>query len=380
MLGRREFIAAAIAGSISAAPAISWALTADQLSEIDREAADYIKAGKAAGLAIGIAVKGEPVLVRSYGLADLELGVPVTTKSVFRAGSLTKQFTAAGILILAEHGKLQTTDKLSKYFPDFPRADEITLADLLHHISGIHNYTESHDFLMMSRQTWPTLKLVDYIKAQPKPYDFDPGTMWHYSNSNYVLLGAIIEKVSGETLPAFMKENLFQPQGMTSSAYDQDDEIVPGRSHGYHLAKDHGFVIPPFMSVTSAGGAGMLRTTVGDLLIWEQALFGGKVVSPEHFVEMTTPARLRSGELASAHVFTPPGRKPPTGSQADYGYGIAIFRNEGGLDLFHNGDIFGYSSRVDHFVDSDISVIVLTNTLYAANDLAVQIRQVISKK
>jgi CubicO group peptidase (beta-lactamase class C family) len=355
----RTFFLLALIGAVLAAPATSQALTADQIRQVDREAADYIKAGKSAGLVVGIAVKGEPVFVRAYGLANLELGVPATTKSVFRAGSMSKQFTAAGILLLAERGRLQTSDKLSKYFPDFPRGDEVSLSDLLNHTSGIHNYTESQDIRTQSRQAWTTAGLADLVKAQPRLYDFDPGTGWHYSNSNYVLLGEIIEKVSGQPLAVFMRQNLFEPLGMTSSAYDDDEAVVPGRAFGYDRAKDGGFAVAAFMSSTYPGAAGRLRTTAGDLLIWERALFAGKVVNREHLAEMTTPSRLRSGELASTHRVEPPGRKPPNPPpDYDYGYGWYISHPEGHLEYFHGGDVFGYSADVAHFPETDLTFVI----------------------
>jgi CubicO group peptidase (beta-lactamase class C family) len=378
MFRHRTFLLLAFVGAIFASPTTSRALTADQLRRVDREAADYVNAKKSVGLVVGIAVRGEPLFVRAYGKANLELGVPATTKTVFRAGSVTKQFTAAGVLLLAEQGKLAVSDKLSKYFPDFPRADEVTLAELLNHTSGIHNYTEGSNVRTQSRASWTTATLADLVKTQPSPYDFPPGTGWHYSNSNYVLLGAIIEKVSGQPLSVFMRQTFFAPLGMTSSAYDDDDDVVSDRAYGYEVAKGGVFLVAPYMSASYPGAAGRLRTTAGDLLIWERAFFAGKVVSREHLAAMTTPGRVLSGDLASSHQVTPPGRKEGAPSAA-YGNGWYITQTEGGLEYFHGGDVFGYSADVGHFPGTDLTFVILTNTSSAAKDIVPRIRQIVSK-
>jgi hypothetical protein len=165
---------------------------------------------------------------------------------------------------------------------------------------------------------------------------------------------------------------------MTSSAYDDDEEVVPDRAYPYDLDKDRGFSVAAFMSATYPGGAGRLRTTIGDFLIWERALFGGKVISHEHLAEMTTPGRVRSGELASAHQVTPPGRRESRPSPA-YGYGWYIEQTEAGPEYFHGGDVFGYSADVAHFPTTDLTFVIFTNTGRAAGDIVRQIRPILMK-
>ena len=159
-----------------------------------------LNSGHVAGVAVAVLRDGKLVFAKGYGRANLELAAPVSTKTVFRIGSLTKQFTAAGVLLLAEQGKLKIDDKLSLYLPNFPRANEVTLRDLLDHTSGIHNFTEGPVIDKISTSGATVKELVADIAGQSPLYDFDPGTGWWYSNSNYALLGAVIEKVSGEEL------------------------------------------------------------------------------------------------------------------------------------------------------------------------------------
>src|SRR5215472_4123668 len=170
------------------------------------------------GLAVLVAQNGKILFEKCYGLADREHTVPVTPLTTFRIGSVTKQFTASAILKLQERGKLSVNDKLSKYIPDFPRGDEVTLRHLLTHTSGIHSYTDNpDDFLSRVTNATTTLAIIEELKKHKPPYDFDPGTKWSYDNSGYLLLGYIVEKVSGQSYGDFLHENFFQPLGMTNT-------------------------------------------------------------------------------------------------------------------------------------------------------------------
>jgi CubicO group peptidase (beta-lactamase class C family) len=145
------------------------------------------------------------LLAKGYGLANIEHDVPVQGDTAFRIGSITKQFTAASIMLLVQEGKLSIDDKLAKFFPDFPRGGEVTVRHLLHHISGIHSYTGSREWRTMMRRDMSTAEMVDFIQHQTPLYDFDPGTKYLYNNSGYFLLGAIVEKLSGVSLSVFYK-------------------------------------------------------------------------------------------------------------------------------------------------------------------------------
>ncbi len=230
-------IGVAIAASVVAVPASSSPrlLAAGFKTKIDAAARQEVASGRAAGAAVAILHDGDLVFARGYGRANLELAAPVNTKTVFRIGSLTKQFTAAGVLLLAEQRKLRIDDKLSLYLPNFPRANEVKLRDLLDHTSGIHNFTESPVIDKISTSGATVKELVADIADQSRLYDFEPGTGWWYSNSNYVLLGAVIEKVSGKSWADFMKSEIFEKLGMADTAADDAHDVVPGRASGYSL-------------------------------------------------------------------------------------------------------------------------------------------------
>ncbi len=200
---------------------------------IDKAAAAAIASGESPGLEVAVIKNGKPVLVKGYGSANLEQHVPVSNTSVFRVGSVTKQFTAVALLLLAEEGKVSVQDKLSKYYPNFPRANDITLDEMLHHTSGIFNYTSAPNFAVDGMIHRSTDEMVEFIGKLPKTQDFEPGTNWSYSNSAYFILGGVVEKAAGEPLATVFKTRLFAPLGMTHSALDDETEIVDGRARGY---------------------------------------------------------------------------------------------------------------------------------------------------
>src|SRR5690242_3159877 len=227
----------ALASVPVAAPASSTTLPIRRSLEarIDAAAKQDVNSGHVAGAAVAVLRNGQLILAKGYGRSNLELATPVNARTVFRIGSLTKQFTAAGVLLLAEQGKLKIDDRLSLYLPDFPRANEVTLRDLLNHTSGIHNFTDGPVIDKISANGATVQELVTDIASQSPLYDFEPGTGWWYSNSNYALLGAVIEKVSGESWGAFMKAEIFDRLGMADTAADDAFDIVPGRASGYSL-------------------------------------------------------------------------------------------------------------------------------------------------
>lgn len=215
--------ALAFAGVVHAGPT---RLNATIKAKIDTTAKEDVSSGRVAGAVVAVLRDGHLVFAKGYGRANLELAAPVSTNTVFRIGSLTKQFTAAGVLLLAEQGKLKIDDKLSVYLPSFPRAGEVTLRDLLDHTSGIHNFTESPVIDKISTSGATVDELVADIAGQSPLYDFDPGKGWWYSNSNYALLGAVIERVSGKTWAAFMRAEIFDKLGMADTAADNAHDVV----------------------------------------------------------------------------------------------------------------------------------------------------------
>jgi CubicO group peptidase (beta-lactamase class C family) len=336
---------------------------------VDRIAADLIARKESAGFAIGIEQNGIVRLARGYGYANLEDGTRVTEHTVFRIGSVTKQFTAAAILLLAEDGKLSLDDRLAKYLPTFPRGGEVTLRQLLTHTSGIRNYTGYPDFLKgQSPRALTGDEMIAYIAGATPAYDFDPGTGWSYSNSGYLLLGIVVEKGSGQPLAQVLRTRIFEPLGLRDTRLDDLAEIVPGRASGYDkaAASPTGFANAGFIAMEVAAGAGAIRSTVGDLLKWNDALLGGKLLKPASLRMMLEPARLIDGRLASAARAGPAAAAATSEPPSNYGFGITTGEQKGRRTIGHGGSINGFNASLTSYPDQKVTIVVLTNTLPAA--------------
>jgi D-alanyl-D-alanine carboxypeptidase len=346
---------------------VSLALAPDDktlAASIDKAAAAAIAAGESPGLEVAVIRNGKPILVKSYGSANLEQNVPVSNDSVFRIGSVTKQFTAVALLLLAEEGKLSLQDKLSKYYPNFPRANDITLEQMLHHTSGIFNYTSAPNFNVDGMIHRGTDEMVEFIGKLPKTQDFEPGTDWSYSNSAYFILGGVVEKVSGIPLAEVFKTRFFGPLGMTHSALDNEVELVPGRARGYSGSAPGKFENAAFISMSIPGGAGSIRSTAADLAKWNAALFGGKLLKPASLAAMLTPGRLNNGEstgVAMAKMMA--GQGVPATGKHEYGYALFLSDIEGHRKIDHGGGIYGFSSSLTEFPDDKTTVVVLANSI-----------------
>jgi CubicO group peptidase (beta-lactamase class C family) len=352
-------------------------------AKIDAAAQDYVASGRVAGAAVAVLRNRKLVFARGYGFANLELAAPVNTKTVFRIGSLTKQFTAAGMLLLAEQGKLKIDDKLSLYLPNFPRANEVTLRDLLNHTSGIHNFTEGPVIDKISTSGATVKELVADIASQSPLYDFDPGKGWWYSNSNYALLGAVIEKVSGKTWSAFMKAEIFDKLDMLDTAADDAHDIVPGRASGYSLIGGTAgkFRNADFTDMSVPYAAGALRSTAEDMVRWNAALFGGKLLKPQSLKEMLAPGRLRNGAENQTAIAWPGGKAfpPPAGFlPGSYAFGLDHHSEDGRRIIGHDGSIAGFESVMQTYADAELTVIVLTNTNGAAHPLEAKIAKILA--
>lgn len=331
------------AGARPAAPAVDEALAA----KIDAVMSAVYKAGQP-GAAIIVRKNGQTLFRKGYGLAHLELGVPVAPDMVFRLGSITKQFTAVSVLLLAQEGKLGLQDEITKFLPDYPtQGRKITIEHLLTHTSGIQSYTDMAEWLPLWRKDFTVKELIDLFKD--KPMTFEPGRSWAYNNSAYVLLGAIIEKVSGLTYERFVEERLFKPLGMTSSCYDRTDRIIPRRVAGYQ-ADAKGFVNAPYLSMTQPYAAGSLASTVDDLAVWSDAVFGGKAVGRDWLDKAWTPYKLANGESSG------------------YGYGWFIADFAGHRSIEHGGGINGFSTYEMTLPEDGIFIAILTNSAVAGRD------------
>jgi CubicO group peptidase (beta-lactamase class C family) len=352
-------------------------------AKIDAAAKQEVDSGKVAGAAVAVMRDGRLVFARGYGHANLELATPVNANTVFRIGSLTKQFTAAAVLLLAEQGKLKIDDKLSLYLPQFPRGNEVTLRDLLNHTSGIHNFTEGPLIDKISTSGATVQELVAGIAAQSPLYDFEPGKGWWYSNSNYALLGAVIEKVSGQTWGTFMKTEIFDRLGMAETAADDAREVVPSRASGYSLVGGAAgkFRNADFTDMSVPYAAGALRSTVKDMARWNAALFGGQLLKPASLKEMLAPGRLRNGAENQTAVAWPGGKAfapPPGYVLGPYAFGLSHHSQDGRRIIGHDGSIAGFDSIMQTYVDEGLTIIVLTNTDGAAHPLEAKLAKILA--
>ena len=299
------------------------------------------------GAAVLVEKDGQVVLRKGYGMANLELGVPVRPDMVFEVGSVTKQFTAAAILMLADRGQLKLDDDVTRYLPDFPtQGKAITIEHLLSHTSGIPSYTALSEWASQRREDIPVDQLIALFRG--KPLEFEPGEKWSYNNSGYALLGAIIEKLSGKTYEDFIEQEIFKPAGMDHSRYGNPSEIVAGRAYGYDKNEETDtYVNASYLSMTQPYAAGALMSTVDDLARWNRALTGGKLLRGPSFARMVTPVRLRSG------------------MSTGYGYGLGVFDFYGHRLIEHGGDIDGFTAYTLSVPEDRLFITVLSNNPHA---------------
>jgi CubicO group peptidase (beta-lactamase class C family) len=332
-------------------------------------AAGVVRDRQTAGFGIGFRQSGGQAEIFSIGKANLETGTPVSAETVFRIGSLTKQFTAAAIVQLSESRRLSLDDRIDQFFLGFGAFSSgavPTVRQLLTHTAGLHDYvfgglpSDAGTKWQRSPDRW---RLIS--RMQPL-YDFEPGTFWSYSNSNYVLLGSIIERVAGEAYIDFTTREVLKRAGLTKTAFDSYADVVPHRASGYSLADNSAGA---FRNAENSGlplAEGGLRSTVTDMLRWNDALFGGRVVSAAGLKLMTTAATTSNGTPVGSAHFTPKGLKPnpPPAfvQQADYGFGLEVARIFNTPVIWHSGGIPGFTSILLHFTELRTDLVLLTNT------------------
>ncbi len=287
--------------------------------------------------AVLIARDGAPIVSRSYGMANYELKVPNTPKTVFETGSVTKQFTAMAIMQLQERGKLNVNDSICKYLEDCPAAwQSVTIRHLLTHTSGIMNYSSLPD--------WDDkISLLPYTRAgfvkvfRDIPLEFVPGEKFKYSNSGYYLLGLIIERASGKSYREFLSENIFVPLGMKSSSYNDPPALIPNRATGYYWELNS-FISAPNENLALGFAASGIYTTIEDLLLWDKALYTEKLVSRKSLDEIFTPFL------------------------EEYGYGWLIGKKFDRQMISHSGRHNGFKAYIARFPAARVTVIVLSNS------------------
>ncbi len=290
-----------------------------------------------------LARDGHSIVSRGYGMANFELGVANTPKTKFRIGSMTKQFTAMGVLILQERGKLSVTDSICEYVPQCPQAwQEITIQQLMTHTSGIHEYLRLSEFQQRALPL-PVAAVIETLKT--KPLDFKPGEKFSYSNSGYYIAGYIIERASGKTYKTFLQENIFKPLGMSDTGYDDPNQLLPNRAAGYSLEVGGKVTNAAYLDMSRPFAAGALYSTAEDLLLWDAALYTERLVSRKSF-----EAALNSSVDASVKSLT-----------GKYGYGWLTMQQAGRRAQVHSGEINGFTSFLARFPEEHATVIVLSN-------------------
>jgi CubicO group peptidase (beta-lactamase class C family) len=308
-------------------------------ARVDALVARHQRDTYAPGVSVAIIRAGRDTLVfRGYGMANLETGDSASAQTVYRIGSITKQFTAVAVMQLAEQNRLSLDDSIGRHLPALPAAWRgVRIHQLLNHTAGIPSTFRgvTTDWTVIRDDITPDSV---FTLLRGEPLDFAPGTAFRYSNVGYLLLGRLIETVSGQPYRQYLQEKIFRPFGLTATRYCDVEPVIPDRAAGYEL-HDTVLVNAPYNSMTVPFSAGALCSTVGDLAAWNRALHTGRVVSPASWTRMTTPE-------------APAGR---------YGFGLYMMSPHGHRAIAHGGSIEGFQAMSAWFPADSLSVTLLTN-------------------
>ena len=323
-------------------PGLAAAQTPDPAAKVDEVFAEW-RSQESPGCTVAVAEKGKTLVSRAYGMADLEHDVPITTSTVFEAGSVSKQFTAAAALLLVQQGKLALSDDVRKYVPELPEYGRpITIAHLIHHTSGLRDWGA-----VAGLQGWPRgtrihthAHMLD-IASRQKELNYEPGTEFSYTNTGYNLLVVIVDRVSGQSFAEFTKRNIFEPLGMKRTQWRDDfTRVVKGRAIAYDKAEDGFHSDMPFENVHGNGG---LLTTAEDLLLWNENFVHGKVGGPALIEALQRRGRLNDGR------------------EIEYAGGLFIGTYEGLQEVSHDGATAGYRAFLARYPEQRLSVALLCN-------------------
>ena len=350
LLYRSAFIAVILLSLLSVANAQE--LSSELRGKIDKLATDALAKSGVPSASIAVVRDGKIVYLNAYGSARLEPKTPATSGMRYSIGSISKQFTAAALLLLQEQGKLSLDDKVAKFIPDLTRANEVTIRQLLSHTSGYQDYWPQDYVMPMMLKPVTAAKILNMWAR--KPLDFDPGTKWQYSNTNYVIAGVIIEKVSGKPLLQFLQEKVFSPLSMTSVANIDEKKLGDTDPTGYMR-----YGLGPVRAAVKEGpgwlfAAGELAMTAEDLAKWNISIMDRKLLRPASYRELEREAQLNNG----------------MGTR--YGLGVSLATEAGHRAVSHGGEVSGFVSESIVFPDDRVSVIALTNqdASSAASDIA----------
>jgi CubicO group peptidase (beta-lactamase class C family) len=316
-------------------------LSADVTEKIDKLVADTLSRTGVPSASVAVVKDGQIAYVKAYGDARLEPKLPAQSQMRYSIGSISKQFTAAAILLLQEQGKLSLDDKVSKYVPDLTRANEVTIRQLLSHTSGYQDYWPQDYVMPMMLQPVTAQKIMEMWAK--KPLDFDPGTKWQYSNTNYVIAGVIIEKVSGMPLLKFLQQKVFTPLQMTS-VMDTDQEKLGDTDPTGYLR----YALGPLRPAPKEGkgwlfAAGELAMPAQDLARWDISIMDQKLLKPASYSELATDVRLKNGVATQ------------------YGLGVSVNSQGGHRALSHGGEVSGFTAQNVVYPDDRAAIVVLTN-------------------
>lgn len=292
------------------------------------------------GLSLLVAKNGKIVRAEGFGLANVELQVPVKPETIFQSGSVGKQFTATAVMMLVEEGKVSLDDPLTKFFPDGPAAwKQVTVRELLSHTAGFGDYPEDFNF----RKDWTEEELLKLVEGIPLAYT--PGTKWAYSNIGYLTLGILIHRVTGEFYGDFLQQRIFKPLGMSSTRIINEADIIPNRAAGYRLVKGdlkNQEWVAPAINTTADGS---LYFSTLDLAKWDAALYTEKLLKKSDLDLMWTVVKLKDGQP----------------NKGNYGFGWFVETRGGHRCVHHDGSWQGFETAIDRYVDDQLTVIVLTN-------------------
>lgn len=308
------------------------------IGQLAREA---IESKKAVGLNIGVSRGDKILFAQGFGLANVELHVPATKDTVYRIGSVTKEFTAAAVLLLVEEGKIDLDAPLTTYLPEYPEQGKtVTVRHLLRHTSGVKDFTRLPNYRKERPLDVTQQQVLE--RFQDLQLEFPPGEKHRYCNSGYFLLAMIVEKASGKPFPEFIEEHLFQKLGMKQSYCDHGRRIIPNRASGYTQWGGH-LRNAPYISLNQTVGAGNLALTVGDLIKWQQGLMSHRLLKKEQLELMTARGQLNNG-------------KP-----FNYGFGVRLGTLDKHPVIRHGGGISGFRADLAYYPESHLTIVVLAN-------------------
>jgi D-alanyl-D-alanine carboxypeptidase len=312
-----------------------------KLADMDNFITSHMEKNNIPGVLVAVASRGKILHLNTYGMANVELSVPVADNSVFEIGSISKQFVSVAAMLLVEEKKLDLDDPIHKYLSYLPSEWlGVTVRQLLTHTSGIPDYEEIHSYDSYRTRFTPE----EIIKiAHSRPVDFEPGTGWYYSNTGYFLMSMIVERIEGQPLGKVLKSRIFDPLGMTQTRMADPEAIIPHRAEGYWVNKANELINRNPTETSSTLGAGGILSSAADLVKWDAALYGNDLLTEESKTEMWTPTIL------------------PNGRNTGYAFGWVVTPYKGLKSQHHSGQVAGFIAFFYRFPEQEAAVVIFMN-------------------